>query len=152
MTVDLRRRDVVAVPRRPGGGRGEHRRPRPGGAATPQFGEALAAFLDGRTPEPGGILLDAPEVAENGNMVAVTIEVESPMTPEDHVRQVVLLATRNPVAQVARFHFTPVSGRAVVGTRIRLAESQDVVVVAETSDGRLRQAKRLVRVTVGGCG
>ncbi len=121
-------------------------------AATPHYGEALARFLDGREPAAGGIRLDAPEVAEDGNMVAVSVRVESPMTEADHVRRIALLSTRNPVAEVAIFELTPRSGEAFVGSRIRLAESQDVVALAETSDGRILQTRREVRVTVGGCG
>jgi sulfur-oxidizing protein SoxY len=150
MTFRLARREVVAGAAALAtlGGFG-------GGAAaapTPHYAEALAAFLDGREPATGGIVLETPEVAENGNMVAVSIDVDSPMTEGDHVRQVVLLATRNPVALVARYHFTPLSGRAFVASRMRLAETQDVVAMAELSDGSLRRATRLVRVTVGGCG
>jgi len=121
-------------------------------AATAQYLEALARVLDGREPVPGGIGIDAPEVAEDGNMVPVSIRVESPMTEADHVRRIVLLSTKNPVAEVATFHLTRYSGEAFVSNRIRLAESQEIVVVAELGDGTLRQARREVRVTVGGCG
>jgi sulfur-oxidizing protein SoxY len=124
----------------------------PAVAATPHYGEALARFLDGRDPASGGITIDAPEVAENGNMVAISIRVASPMTEADHVRRIALLSTRNPVAEVATFYLTPLSGEAFVSSRIRLAESQDVVAVAEFSDGSVVQARREVRVTVGGCG
>ena len=121
-------------------------------AASPHYDEALARFLDGREPASGGITIDAPEVAENGNMVAVSIRVDSPMTESHHVRRIALLSTRNPVAEVATFHLTPLSGEAFVSSRIRLSESQDVVAIAEFSDGSLAQARREVRVTVGGCG
>ncbi len=124
----------------------------PAAAATPHYADALARFLDGREPAAGGIILEAPEVAENGNMVAVSIRVDSPMTETDHVRRIALLSTRNPVAEVATFHLTPLSGEAFVSSRIRLAESQDVVAIAEFSDGSLVQTRREVRVTVGGCG
>ena len=124
----------------------------PAAAATPHYAEALARFLDGREAASGGITLDAPEVAENGNMVAVSIRVDSPMTEADHVRRIALLSTRNPVAEVATFHLTPISGEAFVSSRIRLSESQDVVAIAEFSDGSLVQTRREVRVTVGGCG
>jgi sulfur-oxidizing protein SoxY len=121
-------------------------------AATPHYAEALARVLDGREAVSGGITIDAPEVAEDGNMVAVSIRVESPMTEADHVRRIVLLSTRNPVAEVATFQLTPRSGEAFVANRIRLSESQDIVAIAELSDGTLRQARREVRVTIGGCG
>jgi sulfur-oxidizing protein SoxY len=121
-------------------------------AATPHYAEALARLLDGREVASGGITIDAPEVAEDGNMVAVSIRVESPMTEADYVRRIVLLSTRNPVAEVATFHLTPRSGEAFVSNRIRLSESQDIVAIAELADGTVRQARREVRVTVGGCG
>jgi len=149
MTVKLMRREMIAGAAAVAAVGGLSRS---AAATTPHYADALAAFLDGREVIGSGIVLEAPEVAENGNMVGVSIEVESPMTADDHVRQAVLLSTRNPVAEVARFHFTPLSGRAFAATRIRLAESQDVVAVAEMADGSLRRASRLVRVTVGGCG
>lgn len=121
-------------------------------AATPHYVEALARVVGGREIASGGMTIDAPEVAADGNMVAVAIRVESPMTEADHVRRIVLLSTRNPVAEVATFHLTPRSGAAFVANRIRLSESQDIVAVAELADGTLRQARREVRVTVGGCG
>lgn len=150
MALELARREVIAgtVAVLAVGALGG----RPAAAATPHFTEALSGFLDGREPVAGGIVLEAPELAENGNMVDVSIEVDSAMAGDDQVRQVVLLATRNPVAEVARFRFTERSGRAAVGNRIRLSESQDVVALAEMADGSVRRATRLVRVTVGGCG
>jgi sulfur-oxidizing protein SoxY len=150
MAVELARREVVAgamAALAAGALAG-----RPAAAGTPPFAEVLGAFLDGREPAAGGIILVAPELAENGNMVDVSIEVESAMAGDDQVRQVVLLATRNPVAEVARFRFTERSGRAAVANRIRLSESQDLVALAEMGDGSVRRASRLVRVTVGGCG
>jgi sulfur-oxidizing protein SoxY len=149
MTVKLMRREMIACAAAVAAVGGLSRS---ASATTPHYADALAAFLDGREVIGSGIVLEAPEVAENGNMVGVSIEVESPMTADDHVRQAVLLSTRNPVAEVARFHFTPLSGRAFAATRIRLAESQEVVALAEMADGSLRRASRLVRVTVGGCG
>lgn len=89
---------------------------------------ALSAFTGGREPAPGRITLDLPEIAENGNLVPMTIRVESPMTAEDHVTKVIVLATDNPEPEA--FRFTPLAGRAEVVTRIRLARSQEVIAVA----------------------
>jgi hypothetical protein len=49
------------------------------------------------------------------------------------------------------FHFTPASGRAVVSSRIRLADSQIVVAVAEMSDGSRYIARAPTKVAIGGC-
>lgn len=114
--------------------------------------DELLAFTGGRMPETGRVVLDLPEIAENGNTVPMTVTVDSPMTPEDHVTEVLVLADGNPRPGVARFSFTPLSGIALANTRIRLGETQDVIAVAKTSDGSVFMDRRRVRVTIGGCG
>jgi sulfur-oxidizing protein SoxY len=100
----------------------------------------------------GRISLDLPEIAENGNTVPYTVRVESPMTSSDYVKAVHLLAPANPHPQISSFFFTPQSGKAAVSGRMRLAQTQEVLVFAEMSDGKLYTARRPVKVTVGGCG
>ncbi|NNF80639.1 MAG: thiosulfate oxidation carrier protein SoxY [Rhizobiales bacterium] len=109
------------------------------------------AVGDGEMKE-GKITLDLPEIAENGNTVPVGFSVESPMTEADYVKSVHLFAEKNPAADVASVHFTPASGVAKAALRIRMAGTQNVVAVAEMSDGTLYTAKKLVKVTIGGCG
>ncbi len=99
----------------------------------------------------GGITLRAPATAENGGQVPVTVLVDSPMTAADHVTAIHVFATANPTPGVASFRLTPLLARAEVQTRIRLAEAQRVVVLAQTNDGRVRRAVAEVRVTTGGC-
>lgn len=106
---------------------------------------------DGALTE-GKITLELPEIAENGSTVPVSISVESPMTKSDYVKTVYLFAEKNPVADVASIHFSPASGAAKAATRMRLAGTQNVVAVAEMSDGSLYTTKKLVKVTIGGCG
>lgn len=108
-------------------------------------------MLRGAVPADGKIAIDLPEIAENGNFVPVTIQVDSPMTPEDHVTAIHLLSTGNPTARVATFHLSPVNALARVQSRMRLAKTQDVIVLAEISNGTLAIATSLVRVTIGGC-
>ena len=100
----------------------------------------------------GKIGIEMPEIAENGNTVPFTITVDSPMTDENHVKAIHVLATANPQPGVASFRFTPLSGKASVASRMRLARTQDIVTVAELSDGRFLMGKRPVKVTIGGCG
>jgi sulfur-oxidizing protein SoxY len=104
------------------------------------------------TPVEGRISLDLPEIAENGNTIPYTVRIESPMTDAEYVKAVHLLAPANPHPQIGSFFFTPQSGKATVSSRMRLAQTQDVLVFAEMSDGRLYTTKRSVKVTVGGCG
>lgn len=112
----------------------------------------LMEFAGGKTPETGKITLNAPEIAENGNTVPVAFDVESPMTADNHVQQVLVLADGNPRPGVATFHFSDMSGEASASTRIRLAKTQNVVAVAKMSDGSYFMDKKLVKVTIGGCG
>jgi sulfur-oxidizing protein SoxY len=112
---------------------------------------ALAKFTGGKTVAKGKIAIELPEVADNGNTIPLSIAVESPMTAGDHVSEVLVLAEENPAPEVVKFGFTPLSGKAEVSTRIRLAKSQNVIVVARTNKGELFTSRRFVKVTVGGC-
>ncbi len=98
------------------------------------------------------ISMDLPQIAENGNTVPLEIAVESPMTEADHVTAVHIVADGNPRPGVASFHFTPLSGRAQASTRMRLAKTQNVIAIAEMSDGKAYMSKAEVKVTIGGCG
>ncbi len=119
---------------------------------SPEFEAALANLIKGATPKEGGIDMDLPEAVENGAYVPVGLSVESPMTPENHVNAIHLLSTLNPHADVATFRFTPLSGKARVTSRMRLAKTQEVVAVAALSDGTFLMSMRYVDVKIGGCG
>lgn len=100
----------------------------------------------------GRVKLDIPQIAENGLVVPLNIDVESPMTEADYVKALHVFAAGNPQPRVLTYHFTPASGRASAATRIRLAKTQDVIAVAEMSNGQVYSAKSQVKVTIGGCG
>lgn len=124
---------------------------RPAGATPAALQAALAAFTGGRPVRDGRVTLEIAPLVENGNAVPVTLRVASPMTADDHVKRLALFTERNPSPEVAVFHLTPRCPRAVVSTRIRLATSQQVVALAELSDGSLwRQAVDVV-VTLAAC-
>jgi sulfur-oxidizing protein SoxY len=99
----------------------------------------------------GGITLRAPATAENGGQVPIAILAESPMTAADYVTAIHVFATANPTPGVASFRLTPLLARAEVQTRIRLAEAQRIIVLAQHSDGSVKRATAEVRVTTGGC-
>ncbi|MGI9418324.1 MAG: thiosulfate oxidation carrier protein SoxY, partial [Geminicoccaceae bacterium] len=121
-------------------------------AGRPEMEAAMAELLGDRTAEEGRISLDLPEIAENGNTVPLTVEVESPMTDDDYVTAVHIFSEANPLPNVASMKFTPRSGEAVASTRIRLAKTQKIHAIAEMSDGSVFTAAREVKVTIGGCG
>jgi sulfur-oxidizing protein SoxY len=100
----------------------------------------------------GKVKLEMPQIAENGNVVPMTVSVESPMTDADYVKAVHVFAEGNPIPAVATFYFTPLCGKAACSTRIRMATTQNIVAVAETSKGELYTGKTEVKVTIGGCG
>jgi len=116
-----------------------------------QFEEVFAKLIAGATPAEGKVTVELPEIAENGNFVPITISVDSPMTDADNVKTIYLLSTANPVALVGTFRLTPINAEARVQTRMRLAKTQDVITLAEFSNGTLAIATNLVKVTIGGC-
>jgi sulfur-oxidizing protein SoxY len=112
---------------------------------------AVDRVLAGRTPREAGVTLRLPAIAENGNTVPMTVVVDSPMTEAQHVRAIALFNERNPQPDVAVFHLSPQSGRARVVTRIRLGDTQQVVAVAQMSDGSFRSGSAKVIVTLPAC-
>ena len=132
--------------------------PRPAGAQ--QLGQqesvdaALKRIFGGRPMKDGSgvVKLDINHIAENGAVVPIAVEVASPMTPANHVKQIYIVADKNRIPVVARVSLTPEAGQAAVGANIRLGETGDVRVIVEQSDGTVLQVKREVKVTVGGCG
>jgi sulfur-oxidizing protein SoxY len=114
--------------------------------------EAIKKFTGGKPPAEGRVKLDLPEIAENGNTVPMTVMVESPMTEQSYVTNVLIVADGNPRSGVATFHFTPASGVAEANVRIRLANTQNITAVAKMNDGSFFKASKQVKVTIGGCG
>lgn len=117
----------------------------------PTLDEAIRSFTGGAAVREARVKFEISPLVENGNAVPVSIEVESPMTAADHVRRIAIFNEKNPQADVVVFHLSPRSGRARVSTRIRLATSQTVVALAETSDGSFWSAKANVIVTLAAC-
>ncbi len=114
--------------------------------------KSIAAFTGGKSPATGKITLNAPEIAENGNTVPISVSVDSEMTKDSYVQSVMVLAEGNPNPGVITFNFSPMSGEATATTRMRLAKTQNVVAIAKMNDGSVFMDKKLVKVTIGGCG
>lgn len=120
--------------------------------ATPAAMEvAIRAFVGEAQVRPGRVALDLPPLVENGNAVPVTVSVESPMTGSDFVKAIAIFNEKNPHADVAVFHLGPRSGKATVSTRIRLADSQNVMAIAQLSDGSFWSTSVEVIVTLAAC-
>ncbi len=104
-----------------------------------------------RQIRPGRVKLKLPAIAENGYSVPLSVDVDSPMTSSDHVRQIAIFSPRNPIADIVRFELGPRAGRASVSTRIRLGGTQTVEAVAELSDGSLWSGSAKTVVTLAAC-
>lgn len=96
---------------------------------------AVAAYAQGAPVTPGKVKLQMDQLVDNGNVVPLSVSVDSPMTAVDHVTAVAIFNERNPQREVAKFTLSPRSGKALVSTRIRLATSQKLTAVARMSDG-----------------
>ena len=114
--------------------------------------ELIKKFAGDKEPVKGKVKLDLPEIAENGNTVPMNVAVESPMTEQSHVTDLMIVADGNPRGGVVTFRFSPMSGVAEANTRIRLAETQNVIALAKMNDGSVFMDTKLVKVTIGGCG
>ena len=121
-------------------------------AATPAAMQAaIATVTGGAKVNAGKIKLDIPPLVENGNTVPCSITVDSPMTEADYVKAVHVFTEKNPQPNVISVQLGPRAGRANVSTRIRLADTQTVVAIAELSDGSLWSDRVNVLITLGAC-
>jgi len=112
---------------------------------------AIRRFAGDNPIRPGRVTLDLPPLVENGNTVPLAVSVESPMTPEDHVRRIGVFNEKNPQPNVVTMHLRPGAGRAQVSTRIRLADTQRITAIAEMSDGTYWSASADAIVTLAAC-
>ena len=120
--------------------------------ATPsEMQAAMRKVLGDATPRPGKVKLEIAPLIDNGNAVPLTVTVESPMTETDHVKAIHVFTEKNPQPNVLSARLGPRAGRAVVSTRMRLADSQTVHAIAELSDGSLWSGSADVIVTVSAC-
>ena len=100
---------------------------------------------------PGRVKLGLPPLVENGNLVPLSVSVESPMTDADHVKAIHVFTEKNPLPETVSFHLGPRAGRANIATRVRLADTQTVVAIAQLSDGSYWSDRTHVIVTLAAC-
>jgi sulfur-oxidizing protein SoxY len=117
----------------------------------PDLDREVAKRLPGITVKPGRVTIDAPAFADNGNAVACTISVDSPMTEADHVKTLYMWAARNPRPFVIEAHFGPMNPRARLQTRLRLGDSERILAIALMSDGSYWSGTADIQVQVSAC-
>jgi sulfur-oxidizing protein SoxY len=116
----------------------------PGVAHAARLDDVRNAFVGGAPVSTGGITLTVPQIAEDGSVVPVSVEAPGAVA-------IMLLASGNPEPAIATIAFGPAAGRQMAVTRVRLAQSQDVIALARMADGSVLETRANVLVTVGGC-
>lgn len=114
--------------------------------------EMIAQITGGKGANTGKISLVAPAIAENGLVVPLKVEIDHPMEENNYVKAIYLYGNGNPTPKLTVVHLTPANGKAFYATRTKLGKSQDVVAVAELSDGTFFKDAKAIKVTIGGCG
>ena len=132
-------------------GIGVSRLVRPAAATPAAMEEAIRALVGEATVEHGKVKLELPPIVENGNTVPLTVTVDSPMNEADHVSGIHIFNEKNPQPYIASFDLGPRAGKAVVSTRVRLADSQQVVAIARLSDGSFWSDRADIVVTLAAC-
>jgi sulfur-oxidizing protein SoxY len=112
---------------------------------------AIRQVVGEATVSPGKVKLELPPLVENGNTVQYTVSVDSPMTPSDYVRAIHVFNEKNPQPNVISVYLGPRAGRATFTSRMRLADSEKVVAIAEMSDGSFWADTVEVVVTIAAC-
>ncbi len=121
-------------------------------AAAKEAADEIAKFTGGKAAQKAKVSIELPEIAENGNTVPLAVSIDAPMMADNYVSEILVVADGNPNPGVATFHLSSMSGKAEASTRIRLATTQNIIVVAKTNKGELYTGQKQVKVTIGGCG
>lgn len=115
-----------------------------------KLNSAIQKITNNQKLNQGRVALSLPELAVNQKAVPFRISIDSPMTDSDYVKKIHLLASENQPPRIASFYLTPFSGKAVVSSRMRLDKSQNIVAIAEMSDGTFYIGQRKVELAVPG--
>jgi sulfur-oxidizing protein SoxY len=145
------RRDILKAASALAAGCGAAVLVRPARATPDSMQTAIRNVVSSATVKPGKVALDIPPLVENGSTVAVSVAVESPMTPTDYVKAIHIFTEKNPQPNVISIHLGPRAGRATVATRMRLVDTQKIVAIAELSDGSFWSDTIEVVITLGAC-
>lgn len=117
------------------------------------YSAAVEAITGGKAvTDSDKVKLTVPEIAENGAVVPVKVEVDNPMEESNHVKAIHVLSTKNANSRCADVMLTPLNAKGYFSTRVKLGGTQEIVALVELSDGTFIRAAKSVKVTIGGCG
>ena len=108
--------------------------------------DALKSLGDGALVESKDVVIEGPDIAENGAVVPVGAS-----TTLAGAKQILILVEKNPSPLAALFNVND-SVEPNFKTRVKMGQTSDVYVVAVMADGRALFAKKEIKVTLGGCG
>lgn len=113
----------------------------------------LRDYLSGKEAEDGSSImqLNIPETPENGAVVPVEVTINHPMTADNYISNITILATKNKANKAISFDLTPANGMAYIYANVKLGQTQDVIILAKTNQGKIYKASKTVRVALGGC-
>jgi sulfur-oxidizing protein SoxY len=106
--------------------------------------EVFKALGSGTPEKSGTVVMNAPDIAENGAVVPVGI------TTNLKAQQMAILVEKNPNTLAAQFFF-PIGTESFVTTRIKMAQTSNVYALVK-ADGKWTMAVKEIKVTLGGCG
>jgi sulfur-oxidizing protein SoxY len=124
---------------------------RPAEATPASMKQAIRQIVGEAAVKPGKVKLDLPPLVENGNSVAMSVTVTSPMTAKDYVKAIHVITEKNPQPNVISAQLGPRAGKADIQTRVRLADTQTVIAICEMSDGTFWSDTVDVIITLGAC-
>ena len=113
--------------------------------------EKIRALVGAAAVQPGRVKLDVPPLVENGHLVPLSVSVDSPMSEADHVTAIHIFTERNPLPEMVTFHLGPRAGRAFASTRVRMADTQNVIAIARMNDGTFWSDSAHLIVTLAAC-
>ncbi len=120
-------------------------------AAAQKFESIYLGLVGNAQPIEDRVTLTLPKLAESGYNIRYTISVDSPMTEDDYVKAIHILAPENPEPRIASFQLTPYIGKAEIAGRLRLAKTQNVTALAQLNNDTFYVARQKIDVAVGGC-
>ena len=109
--------------------------------------DALKNWGAGNAAESRDIVINAPEIAENGAKVEIDVTSQLPGT-----RSIAVFADKNPMPLCAAIDFTGSNALPYCRMQLKLAESSRIRAVVKTADGKTHVAFKEIKVTLGGCG
>lgn len=118
------------------------------------YKDLLDDYLTGKKAEDGSKImkLNIPDAPENGAVVPVEVTIDYPMNADNYISNITVLTTKNKANKAISFDLTPANGLAYLYVNVKMGQTQDVVILAQTNKGKIFQASKNVRVALGGCG